>query len=55
MMEHRLQWQGYSNLKLGKVEESDDDTILVGIVTKDDSVVQRLKIDRHTGTMEFIE
>jgi len=55
MMEHRLEWQGYTNLKLGKVEESDDDTILVEIVTKDDSLVQRLKIDRHTGMMESVE
>ena len=55
MMEHRLTWQGNANLKLGKVEEKDDDTIAAEIVTKDGSVVQRLEVDRHTGWMRPVQ
>lgn len=51
MMGHRLEWQGNPNLKLGRVEEADDDTIIVEIVTQDNSLVQRIEIDRHTGWM----
>jgi hypothetical protein len=52
MMEHQLAWQGTPNLKLGKVEEKDDDTVVAEIVTKDGSLVQRLEVDRHTGRMQ---
>lgn len=51
MMEHRLAWEGNPNVKVGKVEEKDDDTIVAEIVTQDGSLVQRLEIDRHTGWM----
>ncbi len=51
MMAHRLAWQGRPNLKVGTVEERDDDTIVGEIVTQDGSLVQRLEIDRHTGWM----
>ena len=51
MMGHRLAWNGNPNLKLGKVEEKDDDTIVAEIVTKDGSVVQSLEVNRHTGWM----
>ena len=49
MLEHRLQWQNNPNIKLGKVEEKDADTIVAEIVTRDDSLVQRFEIDRHTA------
>jgi hypothetical protein len=52
MLEHQLAWQGNPNLKLGKVEAKDDDTIVAEIVTQDGSLVQRLEIDRHTGAMQ---
>ncbi len=52
MMEHRLTWQGNPNLKLGKVEEKDADTIVAEIVTGDGSVVQRFQVNRHTGWMQ---
>lgn len=52
MMEHRLAWQGNPNLKVGTVEEKDDDTIVAEIVTQDGSLVQRLEVDRHTGWMQ---
>ena len=51
MMEHQLEWMGNPNLKLGKVEESDEGEIVAEIVTQDGSLVQRLEIDKHTGWM----
>lgn len=51
MLEHRLAWNGNPNVKIGKVEEKDDDTIVAEIVTKDGSLVQTLDVDRHTGWM----
>ncbi len=52
IMEHRLAWNGNPNVKVGKVEEKDDDTIVAEIVTQDDSLVQKLEVDRHTGWMQ---
>ncbi len=52
MLEHRLAWQSNPNLKLGKVEEADADTVVAEIVTSDGSLVQRFKVDRHTGWMQ---
>ncbi len=49
MLERRLAWQGNPHVKLGKVEEKDNDTIIAEIVTQDDSLVQRLEVDRHSG------
>lgn len=52
MMEHRLTWGGNPHIKLGKVEEQDDDTITVEIVTREGSLVDKLAVDRHTGYMQ---
>jgi len=52
MIEHQLAWTGNPNVKVGKVEEKDDDTIVAEIVTQDGSVVQKLDVDRHTGWMQ---
>mgnify|MGYP003700410161 CR=1 FL=1 len=49
---HHIEWRGNPNLKLGTVEETDEDTITAEIVTQDDSLVRRLEIDRHTGQMQ---
>lgn len=46
---HRLQLMGNVRLKLGEVTQRDDDTITVVIVTVDDSLVERLEVDRHSG------
>ena len=51
MLGHQLEWQGNPNLKLGKVEEKDEDTIVAEIVTNDGSLVDRFEVDRHTGRM----
>jgi hypothetical protein len=39
-------------LKIGDVK-SDTGTITADIVTVDNSLVQRLKVDRHTGVIEY--
>lgn len=39
-------------LKVGDIK-SDDGTITAEIVTIDNSLVQRLKVDRHTGAIEY--
>ena len=39
-------------LKLGDIK-SDDGIITADIVTIDNSLVQRLKVDRHTGAIEY--
>ena len=39
-------------LKIGEVK-ADDGNITADIVTLDNSLVQRLKVDRHTGAIEY--
>jgi hypothetical protein len=39
-------------LKIGDLK-GDGETITAEIVTVDNSLVQRLKVDRHTGTIEY--
>jgi hypothetical protein len=46
-----LSWQGNPRLKAGKVAEKDKYTITAEIVTVDDSLVQKLEVDRRTGMM----
>ena len=48
-MERWLAWRDNPRLKLGEVKEKDADTITADIVTKDNSLVERFIIDRHTG------
>ena len=52
MMEYRLRWMNNPTIKLGDVEETDADTITADIVTKDGWLVQRMKVDRHTGWIQ---
>jgi hypothetical protein len=47
--EGRLAWRGNPRLKVGKVEAQDDESVVVEIVTQDDSLVDRFKVDRKTG------
>jgi hypothetical protein len=49
-LEGWLTWQGNPRLKVGEVKEKDADTIEADIVTKDNSLVQRFAVDRHTGS-----
>jgi hypothetical protein len=55
LLEHRLVAFGLPNLKVEAVEETDGDTIIVDVVTKDGVLVQRLSVDRHTGHAVPIE
>ena len=48
-MERWLAWRGNSRLKVGEVKEKDADSITADVVTKDNSLVERFIIDRHTG------
>lgn len=55
MMEHRVDWAGNPNLKVGKTTEKDADTIVTEIVTKDGSLVRKIEVDRHTGRMQAVQ
>jgi hypothetical protein len=48
-VERWLTWRGNERLKVGEVKEKDADSITADIVTKDNSLVQRFIVDRHTG------
>jgi hypothetical protein len=48
-LERWITRQGNPRLKVGEVKEKDADTIEADIVTKDNSLVQRFTIDRHSG------
>ncbi len=48
-VERWLTWQGNPRLKVGEVKEKDADTITADVVTKDNALVQRFIVDRHTG------
>jgi hypothetical protein len=50
-LERWLAMQDNDRLKLGKIEAVDVDTITVEIVTVDDSLVQKLVVDRRSGQM----
>lgn len=53
--EHRLEAVGNDRLKLGEVTQTDEDTIAVDIVTVDNSLVDRLEVDPHSGRIERAE
>jgi hypothetical protein len=53
LIETHLQKRGNPNLKLGDVE-TEDDHFIATIVTKDDSLVDKLKIDKETGWFQSI-
>ncbi len=55
MLQFRLDRWDNDRLKVGKVVEKDDDTIIAEIVTKDGSLVDRLAIDRDTGSQRRIK
>jgi hypothetical protein len=54
LLERNLAFHGNKRLMVGDVKEASDDTIIADIVTVDDSLVQRLQIDRHTGRMQQV-
>ena len=54
ILEGRLAWRGNDRLKVGKVAEKDEKTIIAEIVTVDDSLVKRLEFDRRTGAHRMV-
>lgn len=50
-----ISWQGNPRLKVGEVTEKDADTIVADIVTKENSLVQRFSINRHSGFFQNVE
>lgn len=53
--EDRLARHGNRRLKIGEVKQADDDSITADIVTADNSLVRRFKVNRHTGRMQTVE
>ena len=49
IVESRLAMHGNDRLKVGKVEATGENTIVVEIVTVDDSLVHKIEFDRKTG------
>jgi hypothetical protein len=49
----RLDRLANKRLKIGDIK-SDDATITADIVTVDNSLVQQLKVDRHTGMIDYV-
>ncbi len=54
-LEHRLARRGNKRLKVGEVKEEGKDSIIADIVTADDSLAERLKVDRHSGKLQRVE
>jgi hypothetical protein len=52
ILEHRLEHHANERLRVGKVEEKDDDVIIAEVETVDGSLVERYAVDRHTGRMQ---
>jgi len=46
---------GNKRLKVGEVKTAEDGVITADIVTADNSLVQRLKVDRRSGDIEYVE
>lgn len=55
ILEGKIAWTGNKRLKVGSVEQKDDDSFVAEIVTVDDSLVQRVEVDRNTGMMRPVE
>jgi hypothetical protein len=53
--ERWVAWQGNPRLKVGDVKEKDADTIVADVVTKDNSLVQRFAVNRHSGLVQDVE
>ena len=54
VIQQRLAWMGNDRLKLGKVEAKGETAFTAEIVTKDNSLVEKLEIDRKTGFIRSV-
>ncbi len=52
--EKKLSRHGNDRLKVGKVEATDENTIVAEIVTVDDSLVWKFEIDTRTGAHQLV-
>lgn len=55
ILEGQIAWTGNKRLKVGSVEQKDDESFVGEIVTVDDSLVQRVEVDRSTGAMRPVD
>ena len=51
ILEGQIAWSGNKRLKVGAVEQEDENRYVADIVTVDDSLVQQVEVDRSTGAM----
>ncbi len=49
LVEAKLIMRGNDRLKVGKVNQKDDQTYVVDIVTVDDSLVRQIEVDKNSG------
>ena len=54
IVQQRLAWMGNDRLKVGKVEAKGDTAFTAEIVTLDNSLVEKVEIDRKTGFMRSV-
>lgn len=47
--EDRMKWRGNDRVKVGNVVKKDDLTIVVDIVTVDDSLIRKIEVNSKTG------
>ncbi len=50
-----LAWHGNKRLKVGKVEEKDDNTVIAEVQTVDNSLVAKMVVNRKTGAISYAE
>ncbi len=53
-LERWLTWQGNPRVKVGDVKEESADVIVADLVTQEGSLVDRFKVDRHSGLMQRV-
>jgi hypothetical protein len=54
-LQHHIGAHDLQHLKVGDVEQTDDDTITADLVTENGSLALRLEVDPHTGAVKSIE
>jgi hypothetical protein len=55
ILEGHIAWTGNERLKVRGVEKKDEESYVAEIVTVDDSLVQRVEVNRSTGAMRPID
>lgn len=55
ILEGHIAWTGNKRLKVGSVKQKDEESYVAEVVTVDDSLVQRVEVNRSTGAMRPID